>query len=390
MKKKIIFVTKALWIGGIETALINLLNHFNYNKYDVTLLVLHGELNLLGQVRPECRVLVADRGGKNTFSKKYEYEWLYHLTEDSANPSIFHKIMMWSVPIIKWIENELYIRYVRKAMKEERYDVAIIYSDVVAEIGIRSINANRFLMFYHHGKMRHVYHDRIAYQKCDNIIAVSNNQANELKKYVPQAARKIVSIHNLTNVEGIRIKANSKIQEVFDSNKFNIVSVGRVSHEKGMDIAVKVCAKLVEKGLRNICWWIIGDGPAFPEVQNAIKKFKMEKYIVLVGMRSNPYPYICQADLYVQPSRFEGYPMTILEALVLGQPVISTDNNGAKEILQDGVTGLLCPVNVEALAGKIISVMQNPELYNILKQNVQNLDFKEANEQDVRMLENLL
>lgn len=69
MKKKVIFVTKALWIGGIETSLVNLLNHFDYDKYNVTLLVIRAELDLLGQIHPKCRVLVVDRDQTVTFQK---------------------------------------------------------------------------------------------------------------------------------------------------------------------------------------------------------------------------------------------------------------------------------------------------------------------------------
>ena len=390
MKKKVIFVTKALWIGGIETALINLLNHLDYKKYEVTLLVLHSELNLIEQVNSECRVLVGDRGEKHTFCKGYQYNWLYQLTEDSTNPSTFHKMLMWSIPAIKWVENRLYIQYIRHSMKSEHFDVAIIYSDVVAEIAIRAIDADKFLMFYHHGMMRHVYHDQIAYKKCDKIIAVSHNQENQLKKYIPQAKKKIVCIHNLIDVNNIRLKSEKKPKDKFDPKKFNIVSVGRVSYEKGMDIAVRVCANLVARGVDNICWWIVGEGPAIKEVENMIRELNMEEYIIMVGMQSNPYPYIRQADLYVQPSRFEGYPMTILEALVLGRPVISTDNNGAKEILQEGVTGLLCRVDEEELASKIQFLINNSKLYDELKENVKNLNFEKKNSQYMRMLEELL
>ena len=181
MKKKIIFVTKALWIGGIETALVNLLNYFDYERFDVTLLVLRAELDMLEQIHPKCRVIIVDREKKYSFEKEYKYKKLYHLTEKTENPSKLHRIMMWSVPLIKWTENRLYIRYIRKMMKQEYFDTAVIYSDVVAETAIRAIKADKYLMFYHHGAMRHVYHDAIAYKQCEKIIVVSSNQAEELK-----------------------------------------------------------------------------------------------------------------------------------------------------------------------------------------------------------------
>lgn len=387
MKKRILFVTKALWIGGIETALVNLLNHFDYDKYEVTLLILHAELDMKEQINPKCRLLVADREQAISFDSAYKYKKLFHLTEETENPSKLHKALMWVVPAIKWAENRLYIRYIYNAMKEEFFDTCIIYSDVVAEMAIKAIKADKFLMFYHHGAIRHVYHDMIAYKKCDKIIAVSENQASELRKYVPLAADKIITIHNLTDVEGIRAKAGQPTAETFDDTKFNIVSVGRVSHEKGMDIAVYVCAKLVQEGFDNVRWWIVGDGPAMQEVQDAIRETHMENHVMTVGMKGNPYPYIRQADMYVQPSRFEGYPMTILEALVLGKSVISTANSGAMEILEDGMTGLMASVDVNDITNTVRMLLKNPGKLQNLNSNVRSIDFGQRNLQYVAMLE---
>lgn len=388
MKKKIIFVTKALWIGGIETALVNLLNHIDYTKYDVTLLVLYAELDMLEQIHPSCRVLIADREKTYTFEKNYKYSRLYHMTEKTDSPSKLHKMMMWVVPAIKWFENRLYISYIRNLMKDEQFDIVVIYSDVAAETAIRAINADKFLMFYHHGAMRHVYHDEIAYKMCDKIIAVSENQANELKKFVPSSAAKIIAIHNLTDVEGIRAKAVQPTEENFDKTKFNIVSVGRVSHEKGMDIAVRVCAKLVEDGFDDVRWWIVGGGPAMQEVLDVIAENHMEDYVITVGMQENPYPYIRQADLYVQPSRFESFGLTIMEALILEKKVVSTDTFGAKEILSRREDCALCKVDVTLIANTVKKYIRCPELLqqaeNVFKQ------FEQENKTLMEAFENLL
>lgn len=390
MKKKIIFVSKALWIGGIETALVNLLNNIDYDKYDVTCLVLKAELDMADRINPNCRLLVIDRDQCITFKDYYKYKRLYHLTEESESPSKLHQLLMWSVPAIRWAENRLYINYIRNLMKNEIFDTAIIYSDVVAEPTIRAIKASRYLMFYHHGAMRRVYHDKIGYKKCEKIIAVSDNQADELKKFVPEYAEKIIAIHNLTNYEEIRNKSLMPIEEKFSKDKFNIVSCGRISREKGMDLAVKACAKLVADGFDNIKWWIVGGGPAETEVCNLISELNMENYVVMVGMKSNPYPYIKQADLYVQPSRFEGYPMTILEALVLGQPVISTNNNGAKEIIENGKTGILCGVNTDNIRSVVSKIIDNPQQFSNLRVTVNSINFEKINQMHIKSLENII
>lgn len=390
MKKKIVFVTKALWIGGIETALINLLNDFDYDKYDVTLLVLKAELDMLDQIQPKCRVLIADREETVTFQERYRYGRLFHLTEKSDAPSRLHKMMMWTVPIIRWAENRLYIRYIKKQMKNERFDTAVIYSDVAGETAIRAIKADKYLMFYHHGAMRHVYHDKIAYKKCKKIIAVSEHQAEVLRKFNPRYSSKVTVIPNLTDVEGIREKSLALTRDQFDTTKFNIVSVGRVSYEKGMDLAVKACAELVKGGNDNIRWWIVGDGPAMQEVRKVIAELDMEAYVITVGMQINPYPYIRQADLYVQPSRFEAFGLTILEAMILGKAVLATDTMGAHASIENGKNGLICDATEKKLAEQIKALILCLNKLKKLERAVQQIDFTEHNKNSLSRIEALL
>lgn len=390
MRKKIVFVTKALWIGGIETALINLLNDFDYDKYDVTLLVLKAELDMLDQIQPKCRVLIADREETVTFQERYRYGRLFHLTEKSDAPSRLHKMMMWTVPMIRWAENRLYIRYIKKQMKNERFDTAVIYSDVAGETAIRAIKADKYLMFYHHGAMRHVYHDKIVYKKCEKIIAVSEHQAEALRKFNPRYSSKVTAIPNLTDVAGIRKKSLALTRDQFDTTKFNIVSVGRVSHEKGMDLAVKACAELVKGGNDNIRWWIVGDGPAMQEVRKVIAELDMEAYVITVGMQTNPYPYIRQADLYVQPSRFEAFGLTILEAMILGKAVLATDTMGAHASIENGKNGLICDATEKKLAEQIKTLILCLNKLKKLERAVQQIDFTEHNKNSLSRIEALL
>ena len=92
----------------------------------------------------------------------------------------------------------------------------------------------------------------------------------------------------------------------------------------------------------------------------------------------------------MQPSRFEGYPMTVMEALILGQPVISTDNPGAVEIIEDQRTGLLCPIDIEAIAESIEELFRNPGRLAAMRQHVEELDFEKQNQECLRRLEELL
>ena len=358
MKKKIIFVTRALWIGGIETALVNLLNRLDPLKYDITCLILQDEKPMAERLPGNCRLLVADREHTVSYHEAYRFSRLIHLTEETETPSGLHRAMMWLIPAIKWVENRLYIRYVRRQLKGERFDTCIIYSDVAAETAVRAVNAERFLMFYHHGAMRHVYHDEIGYRKCEKILAVSRNQEEKLRRFCPRYAYKMRTVENITDIAVILAGSRQPIPEHHSREQYHIVTCGRIAKEKGMDLAVEACAKLVAAGQNRIHWWIEGGGPAEEEVRGKIRQLGMEQHVTMLGMKENPYPYIAAADLYVLPSRVESFGLTIAEALILGRYVVSTETDGAREMLTDPAMGRLCPVDAESLAQEILAVMQ--------------------------------
>ena len=386
MKKTILFVSEALWIGGIETALVNLLNRMDYDKFDVTCLVVRGSLELADRITPKCRLIIADREKVFTFPKRYKFSRLYHLTEDSENPSLLHRAMMWAVPAIKWLENRLYIRYIRKNLKHEHFDTCVIYSDRTAETAVRAVRADKYLMFYHHGAMRKVWHDEIGYRNADAIIAVSQGVKKKLREFRPEYAHKMTTIHNLVDVEEIRTKAEADIPEALDKDLFHIVSCGRVSREKGMDLAVEACAKLVATGHKNIHWWIVGGGPAEKEVRDKISALHMEDHVTMLGMKPNPYPYIKKADLYVQPSRFESFGLTIIEAMVLGSPVVSTDTDGAKALIHHQTNGILCSCSADALADAIRTVHASA---NSLASDTMYAEIKKNNKAILSQLEDM-
>lgn len=259
-------------------------------------------------------------------------------------------------------EARLYAAYVKKQMRGERFDTAVIYSDRTAETAVRAIRADRFLMVYHHGAMRREYHDSMGYRKAEKIIAVSEALSEKLKEYRPRYADKIIAVNNLIDMERVRKKSLETPETVFSDNCFNIVSCGRLSPAKGMDLAVEACGLLVQRGLKNIRWWIVGGGPEESNLRQQITRLGLDAYITLLGMQENPYPYLRQADLYVQPSRFEAYGLTIEEAKVLGTPVLSTETDGGKSLIINGIDGLLCQPDAPSIADGAERLYREPAL----------------------------
>ena len=390
MKKNIIFVSTALWIGGIESALVNLLNRMDYNKYNVTCLILYDYTDMAHRIPKECRLLIADRNKTVSFKEPYKYSDLFHLMEKPQNASAF-RVFVWKVLclLFKGLEARLYSKYIKEQLKGENFDTAVIYSDVVAETAVRSISAKKFLMFYHHGAMRRVYHDTVGYKKSENIITVSESQAEMLKNFVPKYKEKIITINNIVDVEDILLRSKETPLTQYPENTFNIVSCGRLSKEKGMDLAVSACKELLDKGYSDIQWWIVGGGPAKNELSEQIKALGVEKNVHLLGMQANPYPYIANADLSVQPSRFEGHSVAIMESKILGKPIVAT-RSAAKEQIQDGVNGALCDTEAKSIAEAITKVLTDKELLKKITDASKSEDFESRNKDILNKLYNIL
>ena len=389
MKRKLIFITEALWIGGIESALVNLLNRTDYEKYDVTCLVLRGSLDLADRMPPECRLIVADRQQPVTFGEAYKYKRMYNLMEEPQHATKLRRFIWKALcAFLRAPEARLYAAYVKKQLGEEHFDTAIIYSDRVAETAVRAVNADKFLMFYHHGAMRREYHDTYGYKKAEKIIAVSELLAEKLKKYRPQYAEKIIAVNNLIDIERIKRMSAEEPETKFPKERFNIVSCGRLSEAKGMDIAASACGELVSAGFTNIRWWIVGGGPEEDALREQIAKLHLEEYVMLLGMRSNPYPYIRMADLYVQPSRFEGHCVTVMEARILAKPILAT-KNAAREQINNGCDGMLCDTDASSIAGGIRVLIEHSELREKFKKALEHQDFDAANERIMQRLYSL-
>ena len=100
--------------------------------------------------------------------------------------------------------------------------------------------------------------------------------------------------------------------------------------------------------------------------------------MTLLGMQDNPYPYIRQADLYVQPSRFEGHCVTVLEARLLAVPILAT-RNAAEEQLEDGKSGQLCKPDAASIADAAVELYRMPELRQAFRDALRRHDFEHDN-----------
>ena len=140
-----------------------------------------------------------------------------------------------------------------------------------------------------------------------------------------------------------------------------------------------ICSRLIQSGL-DVYWYIIGFGPDEQLIRQKIAEAGMEGRVILLGKKENPYPYIKTCDLYVQPSRYEGKSVTVREAQMLGKPVVITRYATSSSQLEDGVDGVVVPMDNEGCAEGIAVLLRNPEEMARLSDCCQQRDYTNAAE----------
>jgi glycosyltransferase involved in cell wall biosynthesis len=365
LKKNILFVNGHLNVGGVENSLINVLKSIDYNSYEVDLILFEEMGDYADEVPKEVNIIYYDLSKaygpfyKCILINMYQRNWfsLYLRLIFLLEKVFGGKVLSLAKPLFKL---------------NGTYDCAIAYRVGIATDFVSYIvNSKKKLTWWHHGSFDYppklVERWSEVYKNFDKLIAVSDSCKDMLIKNLPGISNKILTIPNIINVEEIRYKANDNISHDMNSNEYiTLLSLGRLSPEKGMINCVYACKKLVENGY-NIKWYLIGEGTQRAEIESCIKQYKLEGHIFLLGAMSNPYPYIKKAHIYVHPSLVESLSITVLEALALNTPVTVAKSLGPTEFIRDKENGLLVEPTPDGLFKGIESLIKNEDLYRQLK-----------------------
>lgn len=258
----------------------------------------------------------------------------------------------------------------------EAFDVACCYTDgFAAPMLLRKINASKKCSWVHvpytYWKQPQSVYD--ALKRMDMCVPVSVDTGRDLQKVMSvQVAQHIV--HNITDAASCRQRALEPCEIPRKEMIFRIVSVGRVTPQKFFDIVPSVATILNTKGL-HYEWYIIGHGDKYDELVEETRSKGLEGKVHFIGARNNPMPWIKSADVFVNPSRFEAWGMTVSEALCLGKAVIVSDIPVFREQITDGVNGLIRKVTAENLAEAILLLAKNETLRHQLERNAVNYPF---------------
>lgn len=369
-KKKILFIMESMALGGAERSLVTLLSVFDYSKYDVDLFLFHHNGELLHKIPKEVNILPASRNYE-TFLKDRKQSFITFLTQGKVKHSIAMSFYLLGVLYSKLRRKQLYIgwNYIQTLFEviDKEYDVSISYLErKTMYFNVDKVRAKKKIGFIHNDYSRYPYDKKLDthyFQFMNYIPTVSPHCKEVLVNLFPQYKEKFVVIPNMVLKEEVLELSQETITDFSLDNRKKIVSVGRLVKQKGFDIAISICKKLVDDGL-DIAWYVVGEGEERKSLEKLIQENQLEHHFFLVGADKNPYKWMKIADVYVQPSRFEGFGITVAEALVLNKPIIASNIPEFQMLLDNRKEDLAN--NVEEFKSKI-----KPLLYIDNKGDVQ-------------------
>lgn len=389
MKKRILIVSHALELGGAERSLIGLLDAIDPQQWDVDLFLLHhkGELmqaipeyvHLLSEI-PSYTVLA--RPMRATLQEGHilltgarfigklaagHYAKRYGHSDSAVGLEYSHKFTCPFMP---------------KIQSETEYDLAISFLTPHYFVA-KKVQAKKKIAWIHtdYSKVQvNVPSETAMWDAYDHIASISPAVTEGFLSVFPSLREKIVRIENILPEKLIRAQSAAiPPTEMPQDGSIRLLSVGRYCTAKNFDNIPDICAKLLHLGL-NITWYIIGFGGDEALIRKRIAEAHMEDHVVLLGKKENPYPYIAACDLYVQPSRYEGKCVTVREAQMLGKPVVITRYATSASQLEDGVDGVIVPMDNEGCAAGITALLRNPEKMRQLSGNCTARDYSNAQE----------
>ena len=210
----------------------------------------------------------------------------------------------------------------------------------------------------------------------DNIIAVSDMVQKAFLKTFPSLKEKVLVIENIMPfkyIENLSVEFSAD-KEMPDDGSVKVLSIGRFSYPKRFDEVPLMCKKLREKGL-NIKWYIIGFGDDEQLINSKIAENEMQEFVINLGKRENPYPYIKACDFYIQPSRYEGKSIAVREAQLFSKPVVITNYSTAQSQLQDCIDGIIVPMELFQAVDGIYGFINDKDKQKLVVCNTQKTDY---------------
>lgn len=362
--KNILFLLSSMAIGGTEKSLLYLLDTLSPKKYQVTVMLLQREGELLDLIPEWVKVIEAPN------YQKISYD--FSISPFKLAIKYFRKGRLIKAIIIlvlhiyfRFTKNRNpYYKYVFKGYRFEKpFDIAIAYEgpyDPLSSYVVNCITAKEKIQWIHFDVSKYLFHKETCkhlYNQFNRINVVSQKAKEALLTALPILSDKVFTVPNIVSKK--RCKELAEIGEGFndDYSGVRIITVGRLSEEKGQDIIPEVAFLLKQSNIF-FRWYIIGEGNLLNRINERIEFYHVEENVYLLGAKKNPYPFFRDANIYVQTSIHEGFGLTLAEAKVFGLSIISTPCSGALEQLNGIENAVIVQRDSNALANQLRKMIE--------------------------------
>ena len=357
--KKILIVSNNMNVGGIQKSLLELLKALDRDgSFEVSLFCCHQTGAFLDQIPEGVKML-----SEHPLAKMSELPLSACKKQGASYYLLRLCFSLWSKIFTKALPAWLLCRLMGRI--GEDYDVAISYAQPIRdqdfcnltnEIVLECVRAKRKATFVHcdfgmYGG--NTKRNRRLYRKFDAVAAVSHSVRDRFVSIIPELEERTFTVYNFCDSEGILALAN---ESPVSYERPTVVTVARLSEEKGLVRCVPLFASLREKGY-DLEWRIVGGGPMKDALEAEIKKYGMEDAICLAGQQINPYRYMKNARFFLLSSFHEAAPMVFDEAATLGVPILSTATLSASELVEKRGIGAVCENNGEAILHMLESAL---------------------------------
>ncbi len=374
--KKILFVLPHMICGGVEKALLALIHELPKDEYSISVRVVKSEGDFVslvpeyvdyGEIPLEKRVREGLMLGGIKASLKYYAEKLQIVNLAKVAIKILKKDPLATLICDFDTIEEL----------DEKYDVAVcfhIHMPFVVRYVAEKVKADIKCAWIHNDfamsgfNVKQIQNSLDSY---DHYFAVSEQLLDEFINIFPEYKEKSSIAHNIVSEAYIRSNLTENDVDEYNKDSINLLTIGRLDKQKGYDLAVKACVILKEKGYK-FNWYVLGNGAEEANIKKMIEVSDVKECFHLLGIRINPYPYIDQCDIYVQPSKHEGYGIAVAEARMLNKPIVCTDFTGARDQIITGKTGSIVGFRATEIAQAIEELIIDKEKQDMYRINLAN------------------
>lgn len=377
--KKIIFVINNLETGGVQSSLLNLLRQI-HSDYSITVFCFAGRMNkeYAAPLPHDVRLITSDS----------PFRYLGMSQKESQKSARQHFARSFWAVITRVFGRTFAIRLMLPLQKRlGEFDCAISYLHEAPqkifyggcnEFVLKRIKAKKKITWLHCDFGLCGANSKASgriYRRFDKIMACSEGARASFVRCMPQLAEKCVTIRNCNDFTGILRLAGNGV--AYNKAEFNIVTVARLSREKGIERALAAIKDCIDRGYR-VHYHLVGSGDRSDELKDLSERYGLKDIVTFYGERENPYPYMKSADLFLLPSYHEAAPMVFDEAACLGIPVLATKTTSTDEMLVQRGAGIVCENSQEGISAALLSVLRQPEQLVAIRKTLEGMSFTNA------------